>query len=155
MVDFSVRLPVEEAAVLIAAITAAKDQFGAPPVKPEPTVDQQPTDPAYSSADALLDVARVFLDTAPQDRSGEDRTLVVVHVSADNLVGKAGEGDVPAGTPKTCEQNPAAEAAISVPAGTFPKPRRVDPTCHIDGVGPIEPRRPAAWPATATCWARS
>jgi len=117
MVDFSVRLPVEEAAVLIAAIAAAKDQFGAPPVKPEPTVDQQPTDPAYSSADALLDVARVFLDTAPQDRSGEDRTLVVVHVSADNLVGKAGEGDVPAGTPKTCEQNPAAEAAIKRSCG--------------------------------------
>ena len=39
----------------------------------------------YSTADALLDVARGFLDTAPQDRSGEDRTLVVVQVSAEQL----------------------------------------------------------------------
>jgi hypothetical protein len=48
----------------------------------------------YSDADALLDVARVFLDTAPEDRSGEDRTLVVVHVLAENLA-----PDVPAETP--------------------------------------------------------
>ena len=39
----------------------------------------------YSNADGLLDVARVFLNAAPQDRSGEDRTLVVVQVSAENL----------------------------------------------------------------------
>ena len=39
----------------------------------------------YSKADALLDVARVFLNTAPQDRSGEDRTLVVVHVCRPEL----------------------------------------------------------------------
>jgi hypothetical protein len=118
MVDFSVRLPAEEAAVLIAAITAAKDQFGGPPSKPDPKTGQGPTDLVYSSADALLDVARVFLDTAPQDRSGEDRTLVVVHVSAENLSGRGGEPDVP--------------------AGTFSGPRRTDPTCHVDGVGPIE-----------------
>ena len=40
----------------------------------------------YGKADALLDVARGFLNTAPEDRSGEDRSLVVVHVSADNLM---------------------------------------------------------------------
>ena len=39
----------------------------------------------YSNADALVDVARGFLDTVPEDRSGEDRTLVVVQVSAENL----------------------------------------------------------------------
>jgi hypothetical protein len=47
MVDFTVRLPAEEAAVLIAAITSAKDQFGAPPPKPDPTQTDQPaTDPS-------------------------------------------------------------------------------------------------------------
>jgi hypothetical protein len=45
------------------------------------------------NAAALLDVARGFLNTAPQDRSGEDRAMVVVHVSAENLA-----GGVPAGT---------------------------------------------------------
>ena len=180
MVDFSVRLPAEEAAVVIAAITAAKDQFGAPPAKPDPKAeaDQKGTDPVYSSADALLDVARVFLDTAPEDRSGEDRTLVVVHVSAENLSRTGGQDvsagtsdsradtsrgilgeaeDVPAGTSETGQQDAAAPAEIvpagtwpigeqdpanavgDDPAGTFAGPRRVDPTCHIDGVGPIEP----------------
>jgi hypothetical protein len=174
MVDFTVRLPAEEAAVLIAAITAAKDQFGAPPAKPDPCEgDQKATDPAYSSADALLDVARVFLDTAPEDRSGEDRTLVVVHVSAENLSRSAGPdvpagtrdnheeasggsdvvaGDVPAGTPERVKPDSAGtgSAVENVPAGTHHPShddvsagtlsgrRRVDPTCHIDGVGPIE-----------------
>jgi hypothetical protein len=41
----------------------------------------------HSNADALLDVARGFLNTAPEDRSGEDGTQVVVHVSADSLAG--------------------------------------------------------------------
>ena len=65
--------------------------------------------------------ARGFPQTAPEDRSGEDRTLVVVHVSAENL-----RRDVPAGT--------------SAPA------QPAEATCHIDGVGSIEPRtaqRPA------------
>ena len=39
----------------------------------------------YTTTDALIDVGRVFLDTAPEDRSGEDRTLVVVHISAELL----------------------------------------------------------------------
>ena len=58
----------------------------------------------------MLDVPRVFLNTAPEDRSGEDRTLVVVDVSAENL-----GGNVPAGTVQPAE-------AI----------------CHIDGVGSVE-----------------
>ena len=69
----------------------------------------------YGKADALLDVARGFLNTAPEDRSGEDRTLVVVHVSADNWPDRS---DVPAGT------SPAS-------------PSRA--VCHIAGVGSVEP----------------
>jgi hypothetical protein len=50
------------------------------------------------------------LNAAPEDRSGEDRTLVVVHVSAENL-------------------------AKNIPAGTSEPSEAV---CHIDGAGPIE-----------------
>ncbi|HLM23237.1 MAG TPA: DUF222 domain-containing protein [Propionibacteriaceae bacterium] len=41
MIDFRARLPKEEAAVLLAAIEAAKDQFGPPPAKPDPCRDAQ------------------------------------------------------------------------------------------------------------------
>jgi hypothetical protein len=113
MIDFRVRLPKDEAAVLLAAMDTARDQFGPPPAKPDPTGDSCEPAPAagvYSKADALLDVARVFLNTAPEDRSGEDRTLVVVHVSAENLA-----GNVPAGTSEPAEA-----------------------VCHIAGVGSVE-----------------
>jgi hypothetical protein len=72
----------------------------------------------YSKADALLDVARVFLEAAPEDRSGADRTLVVVQVSAEQL------GHIPAATP----------ADGNVPAGT-----PTNAVCHIAGVGSVEP----------------
>jgi hypothetical protein len=78
MIDFRARLPKEEAALLLAAIEAAKDQFGPPPAKPDPCGEESDgsSDAArYSNADALVDVARVFLDTAPEDRSGADRSL--------------------------------------------------------------------------------
>jgi Domain of unknown function (DUF222)/HNH endonuclease len=117
MVDFRVRLPKEEAAVVLAAINTAKDQFGPPPPKPDPCGDAQhesaPGVGIYSNADAVLDVARGFLNTAPEDRSGEDRTLVVVQVSAENLT-----------------RNP-----HDVPAGTI---QPTEATCHIGGAGSIE-----------------
>ena len=113
MIDVRARLPKEEAAVLIAAIDTARDQFGPPAAPPatcgEPQPEPTPGVGAYGKADALLDVARVFLNTAPQDRFREDRSLVVVHVSADNL------GDVPAGTSQPAEA-----------------------VCHIENVGSIE-----------------
>ncbi|WP_460475714.1 HNH endonuclease signature motif containing protein [Brachybacterium huguangmaarense] len=95
----------------------------------------------HSKADALVEIARAYLDTAPADRSGEDRHLVVVEVGidalaaahtetqpqprrqrgADAVVGFAQDGptgpptpagNVPAGTPT---------APGSVPAGTLPQ----------------------------------
>ena len=39
MIDVRARLPKEEAAVLIAAMDAARDQFGPPPPKPDPAGD--------------------------------------------------------------------------------------------------------------------
>jgi Domain of unknown function (DUF222) len=123
MIDFRARLPKEEAAVLLAAMEAAKDQFGPPPPKPDPCGDEQESAPGvgtYSNTDALLDVARGFLGTAPEDRSGEDRTLVVVHVSAENLI--TDPSDVPAGT-------------SDVAAGTAQPSEAV---CRIEGVGSVE-----------------
>jgi hypothetical protein len=153
MIDVRARLPKEEGAVLIAAMDAARDQFGPPPPKPDPAGDCGEAAPGagmYSKADALVDVARVFVNTAPQDRSGEDRTLVVVHVSADNL------GRVPAGTqepavlraePVEAQPRPVLQAERvkaqstggacmgGVPAGTSSPAEAV---CHIANVGSIE-----------------
>jgi hypothetical protein len=117
MIEFRGRLPKEEAAVVLAAMDAAKDQFGPPPSKPDPGKDagqqRAPGVAVYTKADALVDVARGFLNTAPEDRSGEDRTLVVVQVSVENLT-----------------RNPQA-----VPAGTS---QPTEAICHIEGAGSIE-----------------
>jgi hypothetical protein len=114
MIDFRARLPKEEAAQLIAALEAARDQFVPPPATADPCNEQtEPATPGvgtYSNVDALLDVARGFLTAAPGDRSGEDRAMVVVHVSAENLT-----GGVPAGTSQPAEAK-----------------------CHIQGVGSVE-----------------
>ncbi|WP_394216142.1 DUF222 domain-containing protein [Brachybacterium vulturis] len=90
-----------------------------------PTLEQR-------RADALLDVARSFLDAEPDDRSGEDRHLVVVQVSAEALA-----QTVPAGTPPA-EPPPAAGLAVEpvpldVPAGT-------PEVCGALGAGPLETR---------------
>ena len=115
MIEIRARLPKEEAAILLGALNAAKDQCGSPP-KPDPCSEQPESAPGvgtYSNADALVDVARGFLATAPEDRSGEDRTLVVVQVSADNLTRQG--ADVPAGTSQPAEA-----------------------VCHIAAVGSVE-----------------
>ena len=54
-----------------------------------PTLEQR-------RADAFLDLARTFLDAEPDDRSGEDRHLVIIQVSAESL-----SQNVPAGTPSS------------------------------------------------------
>jgi Domain of unknown function (DUF222)/HNH endonuclease len=120
MVEFRARLPKEEAASVLAAMEAARDQFGPPPPKPDRCEDtEQESAPGvgtYSNADALLDVARGFLNTAAQDRSGEDRTLVVVQVSAENL----------------------ARTVPDVPAGTSGTSQPSEAVCHVEGVGSVE-----------------
>ena len=139
MIDVRTRLPKEEAAVLIAAMDAARDQFGPPPPKPDPAGDccePAPDVGAYSKADALLDVARVFLNTAPQG-SGEDRALVVVHVSADNL-GRVPTGSQEPAVPRAepVEAQSTDGACIGgVPAGTS---QPAEAVCQIENVGSIE-----------------
>ena len=138
MVDLRIRLPKEEAAVMLAAVSAAKDQFGGPPpqaervrsdpVESEWELAQVDGSPRYGDADAILDVARSFLAAAPQDLSGEDRTLVVVHVAAEQLAA----GAVPGGDVQD------SDTAGHVPAGHVPAGVS-DATCHVQGVGGIEP----------------
>ena len=69
-------------------------------------------------ADALHSLARTYLSSEPDDRSGEDRHLVIVQVSAEALT-----QNVPAGTPRAPESD--------VPAGTLPR-------CGALGAGPLE-----------------
>lgn len=107
MVTHVDQLSEQETAVLAAETTTT------------PTLEQR-------RADALLDLARTFLDAEPDDRSGEDRHLVVVQVSAEALV-----RDVPAGTPP--EDGIATQSPHSVPAGALE-------TCGVLGAGPLEPR---------------
>lgn len=123
MVEIRAVLPAEMGAELITALDLALDRDGHdptqgdPPHRPEPAVasdgpkgpDGVDVDTAYAAqvtttptleqrkADALVSLARTFLDTEPNDRSGEDRHLVVVQVSAEALTENA-----PAGTPQHC-----------------------------------------------------
>jgi hypothetical protein len=75
MIDFRARLPNDEAAMLLAAIEAEKDQFGPPPAKPHPCGEESDgsSDAArYSNADALVDVAGCL--STPRRRIAPVRT---------------------------------------------------------------------------------
>src|SRR5699024_5370973 len=103
--------------------SAAGPDGAAPP--PEATVAdaeaaEATTTPTLEQrrADAVHDLARTYLHAEPDDRSGEDRHLVVVQVSAESL-----DADVPAGTPRGAEPR-----AADVPAGTFQR-------CSVVGQG--------------------
>lgn len=138
-----------EAAELAADITTA------------PTLEQR-------RADAFLDLARTFLHAEPDDRSGEDRHLVIIQVSAESL-----SQNVPAGTPSSAspltalphaDEQEATEslrgrdadvgtepARIDVPARTpltdtpsgappYNVPAGTSERCGVLGMGPLEIR---------------
>jgi len=115
MVELRGLLAPEEGALLVAALAAARERVRTAARDQDATSsgEQADTTPARTNVDALLDLARASLDSTPDDRSGEDRTLVVVHVAAEQL---------------------ADQPAADVPAGTS-----ADLTCHVEGVGPVEP----------------
>lgn len=119
----------------------------------QPTLEQR-------RADALHDLARTYLDAEPNDRSGEDRHLVLVQVSADAL-----SRDVPAGTRPPVEHAEPAEhaehaepaepagpaeavgsaevlepTAVLAPDAPADVPAGTPPVCHVVGAGPLEPR---------------
>lgn len=113
LVSFSLHLPTEEAAVVIAALETARDR--------QPVAER-------STVDAMLDVARAYLDCSPADESGEDRTFVVVHVGAETLAEAT-----PAPTHGPAEPGRGEPVGGDVPAGASSR------VCHIPGVGPVEP----------------
>ncbi|MDN5685993.1 MAG: HNH endonuclease [Brachybacterium sp.] len=146
MVEIRAVLPAEMGAEVVTALDLALDRDGHDPSIAESHADDpsssgaagpSPDDLAAKAAeisatptleqrkaDALHDIARTFLDAEPDDRSGEDRHLVIVEVSADTLT-----DDVPAGTPEHA-------LAPDVPAGPSepsPASAAVDP----DAVGPV------------------
>ena len=159
MVDLRARLTQEDAAILAAAIHAAQDQYGTIPTKPDPTADQptdQPTDDqptpgvgVYTTTDALVDVGRVFLDTTPEDRSGEDRTLVVVHVSAELLNPATATGNVPAGT-SAARRRTSATSTAKAPSNPPPPNASPATTPYSPRSSPTANPSPSAAPAASS-----
>lgn len=96
----------------------------------------------YRRADALVDLARTYLDAAPADRTGEDRHLVVVEVSGavleggaepevalrDGACGDAVDADNTADADRTAD----ADDRDTDDSGD-PSPR-----CHVRGGPPLE-----------------
>ena len=158
-VDIRAPPPQEDAAVLLAALNAAKDQYGTIPAEPDPAPthradDTTDTTPAYTSADALLDIARVFLDTAPEDRSGEDRTLVVVHVSRRPLTQprnsstrKRSRGNV---RPPPGGRTPATSKASAASNPTPPASSPATPTSSAPSSTATAASSPSAAPAASS-----
>lgn len=150
MIEIRAILPPEEGAELLTALDLALTRDGHDTPSHEPAsadhsaADADAPDPATRAAettvtptleqrkaDALVHVARGYLEHAPTDRSGEDRHLVIVQVSADALT-----RNVPAGTPTTGEPDTPGD----VPAGTSPNPTTTSPLCHVIGQDtPLEP----------------
>src|SRR5699024_546634 len=100
-------------------------------------------------ADALVALARTYLDTEPSDRTGEDRHLVIVELNADTLTAAPAEDvpahGVPAGTPTPATpptDDP--DTGSDTTAEPTTKPARVpagtSQRCGILGAGPLETR---------------
>jgi len=118
-------LPSEEGALFIAALNAAVDHLNSR------------NDPAdrCTPADALLELAHHYLAGAAPDRSGADRTLVVVHVDAQTLAESG------ASQPRATTGVAATAAASPVrPSSDLDRDRTAVPgtgACQIAGVGGI------------------
>ncbi|MFC7621139.1 DUF222 domain-containing protein [Microlunatus sp. GCM10028923] len=140
------RLPAEESAIVTAALERARDLNSTPPAddSAQTDPDQHDATPPYTDADAFLDVCRHYLATAvTDDESGEDRSLVIIEVAAEQLalaevaarvtarehpvtLGQLATvelDDVPAGTPQ-----PSAAATRTADAGELSPGTGVWPT---------------------------
>lgn len=138
MVRLSVCLPAEDAAVITAAVEEAIRRCSEP--------DAEGGGPAGTPPDrvqALVDVAGVYLDGLEAEPS-DDHTLVVVHVSAEQLAAGVPAGTSEASTGAAPVDGSAigevAPAPGDVPTGPPPRPRSTlaGGTCHVVGHGPIE-----------------
>ena len=87
-------------------------------------------------SDALHSLARTYLDAEPDDRSGEDRHLVIVQVSAEAL-----SQNVPAGTPPRLAPNAPVDEPLAssvAPAAPGNVPAGTPQLCGVLGAGPLE-----------------
>ncbi len=90
------QLPADEAAVVAAALQRARDLNSTPPSR-EDAGDGDAT-PVYAEVDAFRDICQHYLNTAvTDDESGEDRSLVIIQIAAEQLLDAEPE-HVPAGT---------------------------------------------------------
>src|SRR5690625_1212453 len=129
MIEVRAVLPAEMGAEVVTALELALDRDGQAAAATHAAETDEPdalTEAADATttatleqrkADALVALARTYLDTEPSDRTGEDRHLVIVELNADTLTAH----------PLT------AARADGVPVGTSQR-------CGILGAGPLETR---------------
>jgi len=134
MVVIRAVLPPETGAEVVTALDLALDRDGTIPVAGDgidrdPVLDADATGGAemarvvgsaeppplvHRKADAVVELARAYLHATPVDRSGDDRHLVLVHVTADALAAAHVELDMSSSEGEAAED---AAAASMVPAG--------------------------------------
>lgn len=97
-IRLSAVLPAEEGAAVITAIQAATEANTEPEPRPG---DEQPDDAGprdweqklnRTRVEALAEICNHYLASRPDDRSGEDRTMVVVEISTDVLASAESAG---------------------------------------------------------------
>src|SRR5690625_2301864 len=132
MIELRAVLPAEMGAEVVTALELALDRDDhQPPPTDHPahaaetgtSVEQEEMDPVAEAAevtttatleqrkaDAITALARTYLDTEPSDRTGEDRHLVIVEVSAQTLSAQT-PTDTQTGAPSSAPTD-------GVPAGT-------------------------------------
>ncbi len=108
MMTFKITVAADEGAHLVAAVDRATDL----------------AEGETRRVDTMIDIAKAYLNATPDDLSGEDRHLVVVHTSVETLA--AHRAEQPAAEP---------EPSADVPAGTSPQAARAG----IRGLGGVEP----------------
>lgn len=180
MVEIRAVLPPETGAEVVTALDLALDRDGTVPVAgdgidrdpvldPGATGDEgatvgdgaargavctEPPPLVHRKVDALVELARAYLDAAPVDRSGDDRHLVLVHVTADALAAahvelavSSGEAAprtraVASGRARRTRRRHLDPRARSVPAGT----PRAPAVGSAGGVGRKRWSRPSSRP---------
>ncbi len=107
MLVLTARLPADEGAVLVAALTQAAATQG--PAATQSSTPTQGVSQVCSAADAVMGVAYAALAAGAVDSSGDDRHLVVVHADAGVLTGASDDPEA------VCriEHGPGVEAATA------------------------------------------
>jgi hypothetical protein len=150
MIEIRAVLPPEEGAEITTALDLALHHDQTEPDTTDPDPDPYRTFPEttleHRKADALVQLARTYLDTTPTDRTGNDRHLVIVQVDAAALITDQTPHTTPETTPPDTATTPTdtIDASVDgpgdVPAGTcFRSARAADGNhCSILDTGRLE-----------------